>query len=120
MLVDDPAKQLSEAYRVLKSGGRAGFTVWGRRENCQTFALFDDVLEDMGLIKSDERAVTDACYKFGMNLQLTRQLFEDAGFKRLRMWYQGQNYVFKDSHEYWRFIAKLPKHTAVLKKFPQT
>jgi hypothetical protein len=94
--------------------------VWGRRENCQTFTLFDEVVEEMGLIKSDERAVKESTYKLGMNLELTRTLFEEAGFKKLRMWYQGQNYMFKDAHEYWRFIAKLTKHAAILQKFPQT
>jgi len=34
MLVDNPLNQLSEAKRVLKSGGRAAFTIWGRREKC--------------------------------------------------------------------------------------
>ena len=34
MLVDNHMNQLREAYRVLRKGGVAGFTVWGRREHC--------------------------------------------------------------------------------------
>ena len=37
MLIDDPCKQINEAYRVLKPGSKACFTVWGRRENTLLF-----------------------------------------------------------------------------------
>ena len=39
MLIDDPNKQITEAYRVLKPGSKACFTVWGRREQTLLFNL---------------------------------------------------------------------------------
>ena len=33
MLIENPKKQIQEAFRVLKKGAKACFTVWGRREN---------------------------------------------------------------------------------------
>ena len=41
--------QLSEAYRVLESGGVAGFTVWGRQENTQFFTLMPEIFERNGV-----------------------------------------------------------------------
>ena len=39
MLISDPTKMINEAYRVLKPGSQASFTVWGRRENSINFTL---------------------------------------------------------------------------------
>lgn len=33
MLVQHPERQISEAYRVLRPGCRACFTIWGREQN---------------------------------------------------------------------------------------
>lgn len=37
MLVDDQTSMIREAFRVLKPGSIAAFTVWGRREYSLTF-----------------------------------------------------------------------------------
>lgn len=37
--VCNPENMLKEAYRVLAPGGRAGFTVWGSKENSLLFTL---------------------------------------------------------------------------------
>lgn len=42
MLVDNPMNQLKEAHRVLCTDGIAGFTVWGRKENCALFTLISE------------------------------------------------------------------------------
>ncbi len=34
MIVQHRERQIQEAFRVLKSGSRACFTIWGRKENC--------------------------------------------------------------------------------------
>lgn len=36
-LIDSPENQIREAFRVLKPGSIAAFTVWGRRENSLIF-----------------------------------------------------------------------------------
>ena len=35
MIVDNHKNQLTEASRVLKKGSPCGFSVWGRKENCE-------------------------------------------------------------------------------------
>ena len=39
MLVNNHKNQLREAFRVLESGSKAGFTIWGRRENTLFFTV---------------------------------------------------------------------------------
>lgn len=42
MLTPDPVKMLQEAFRVTKSKGRVGFSVWGKKEEfTMPFANFD-------------------------------------------------------------------------------
>ena len=44
MIVDNHMNQLREAHRVLRKDGIAGFTVWGRRENCALFTLISKAI----------------------------------------------------------------------------
>ena len=49
MLVHNHINQLREGYRVLWKGGIAGFTVWGRRENCTFFTLIAKAIAQTGI-----------------------------------------------------------------------
>lgn len=46
-LIDRPADQIREAYRVLKPGSAACFTVWGRRENSLMVTIADEAKRRM-------------------------------------------------------------------------
>ena len=48
-IVNDYKKMLSEALRVLKKGAKAGFSLWGRRENITIYPLLEGVMERHGL-----------------------------------------------------------------------
>ena len=52
MLVNNHRLQLKEAYRVLRKNGKAGFSIWGRRENTAINTLIYDVAKDLGYEKS--------------------------------------------------------------------
>lgn len=75
---------LSEAHRVLQPGGRAGFTVWGRRENSRFFTIIPQVLGKYGIKSSNnERS------NFHLsNRDLLISMMEKAGFKNVLCWYQ--------------------------------
>jgi SAM-dependent methyltransferase len=45
----DPAKLLEQAFRVLRNGGRIGFTVWADLMKLEAFGLFFAAMEGQGL-----------------------------------------------------------------------
>ena len=48
MIVHDYRNQIKEAYRVLKPGSKACFTVWGKPDNCIQFTMMKRALERLG------------------------------------------------------------------------
>ena len=44
-LVNHPKRQIYEAYRVLKPGSAACFTIWGKKDECLLFTLVGKVFE---------------------------------------------------------------------------
>ncbi|MGI9415010.1 MAG: class I SAM-dependent methyltransferase, partial [Hyphomicrobiales bacterium] len=45
MFVPEPARATAEVFRVLKPGGRAGFMVWGPRDDTTMFTVFAEVAD---------------------------------------------------------------------------
>ena len=45
MIVANPTNQILEAYRVLKPGSMACFTIWGSKEKCLQFSLTEELFE---------------------------------------------------------------------------
>lgn len=73
MYVPNPQKALSEAWRVLKPGGRAVMAVWGERSNCGWAEIFPIV---------DSRVETDVCplfFRLGTGQTLSREM-SNIGF----------------------------------------
>lgn len=67
-LVNDPDAMLREAQRVLKKGGLAGFTIWGRPEHSLMFPP------------------THKNFEFGKDISNVRKRFREAGFDRVTIW----------------------------------
>lgn len=77
MYLPHPEVALKEAARVLKTGGKAAFAVWGTRKNCGWADIFPIV---------DERVKSAVCplfFRLGTADTLKR-LMEDTGFKNVK------------------------------------
>jgi len=74
MYVPDPAKALSEMYRVLKPAGRAVAAVWGKRTNCGWADIFEIV---------DRHVASEVCPMFFNlgNVNMLELHMKEAGFK---------------------------------------
>ncbi|CAK92818.1 unnamed protein product (macronuclear) [Paramecium tetraurelia] len=48
-IIGDQPKAMSEAFRVLKPGGKVGITVWGKKENCSALWFLKELAFETGL-----------------------------------------------------------------------
>lgn len=47
-LIGNPVKAFNEAYRVLKIGGRMGFSIWGRKELANNYTILKETAIEVG------------------------------------------------------------------------
>ena len=104
---------LSESLRVLKPGGRAGFTVWGRKENSNMFTTIPMVLRKHGFELPQERSN----FHLGDREKLI-SLMEANGFKNILCWYQFFAFNF-NSEEDFQNILKTKTNKSFLEKLPE-
>ena len=71
-IVANPVNQVKEAYRVLKKGSRAVFTVWGTRPESLFFSLGDMVLE---------KYLSKEQYSEHMKIKTLFHIYDDKGEK---------------------------------------
>jgi ubiquinone/menaquinone biosynthesis C-methylase UbiE len=74
----DPDAVIAESARILKPGGVAGFTVWGRKKGSNCMTIVPDVLHDFGLRKEDP--TKRSSFHMGENDEALRQRFLSRGF----------------------------------------
>ena len=95
-IVDNPKAQLLEAKRVLKEGGIAGFTVWGRPEKCRMVTFLSHTLQKLGY----EWEVSKDCqggFRFSDINKLREEALE-AGFKVAKI-FTSASHVSTESKE---------------------
>ena len=104
---------LSEAYRVVRKGGKVGFTVWGRKENSSFFTVVPKVLRKHGVELPNERSN----FHLGEREKLMNMM-KDAGFKNVLCWYQFFGFNFQKEEEFIR-ILEAPGNKKLFDKVPE-
>lgn len=85
MLVENPADAIGEAARVLRPGGLAGWSVWGRPQHSPLRTLFFDAVRSLGIELPQS---TGSRTPFHLGAQgLLAGLLKSAGFTRVITWY---------------------------------
>jgi len=80
-IVTNPERMIAEAYRVLRTGGKAIMSVWGAKEGSTRFTIVSDVIAREGITTLESRS------NFHLNNKdSTINLFEKAGFKNVIGW----------------------------------
>lgn len=98
MIVDNHINQLKEAFRVTKPGATFGFTIWGRRDNNQNFECLEVAMERLGLKSKEPPKKT--MYDLGKDPLALKAQMEEIGFTKIHMWFQHNNFYYKDENEY--------------------
>ena len=82
-LVTNHKNQILEAYRVLKEGSLAGFSVWGREDHCRNFTFLKSALKKLGEEFENNEEIKGAFHL--NNKELLRKDCLDAGFKSVKV-----------------------------------
>ena len=101
MIVSNHHNQLSEAYRVLKQGGRAAFSVWGRKENSEFFTLIPQTIKRCGF------ELPPPGDKSPFHLSNKDDLEKDvlaAGFSEVKLFYSATNINIENPDELFEFF----------------
>lgn len=98
-LVPNPKQAIKEARRVLKKGGCAAWSVWGRKENSLKFTILankrSELMEKWGMQSTSNRSA------FHLNdIEAFKNMVHEAGFSKCIAWYQGEASGFKSGKEY--------------------
>jgi ubiquinone/menaquinone biosynthesis C-methylase UbiE len=97
MLCQDANKAISEAYRVLKQGGVAAISIWGKKEDSKfAFKLFNEVFLKNGIDISGERS----SYHLAEDIDALKLKFISAGFKNVRMDFTNAIFDCYDEQDY--------------------
>ena len=103
MLIDDPKKQITEAYRVLKPGSKACFTVWGRRENTIVFTIVEQAKKNLiakGELPAEEEKKEASNFDLSENIEEYSAFMKETGFNEVKYWYQPMHVNYRTGEEF--------------------
>jgi len=83
-IVPNPTKMISEAFRVLREGGRSLMSVWGQQEGSNFFMTAENVLTREGVLFTKDTNVRDLWHL--NDKEKVIDLFTSVGFKNILVW----------------------------------
>lgn len=110
MLVPAPDAALAEAARVLRPGGRAAWSVWGRREQSPMFTLAPRVAQEVG-IELPEAGRSN--FDLGQRDDLLARI-EAAGFRDVLAWYQPMVRDVGSGRAFVETLVRTPRWAGIL------
>ena len=100
-LVDNPKNQVFEAYRVLKPGSAACFTVWGSKDHSYMFNFVDRIImKYVSEEQKQEMLNQKSAFDFYTNKDQSKQWMEEAGFKGIKIWEHSTNIYIPSGEGY--------------------
>eukprot|EP00291_Cryptomonas_curvata_P018453 CAMPEP_0172157134 /NCGR_PEP_ID=MMETSP1050-20130122/3614_1 /TAXON_ID=233186 /ORGANISM="Cryptomonas curvata, Strain CCAP979/52" /LENGTH=161 /DNA_ID=CAMNT_0012826313 /DNA_START=143 /DNA_END=625 /DNA_ORIENTATION=- len=74
MLVPEPEAAAREAFRVLRSGGVAAWSVWGRDEDSPLFTTVPRLMKELGIVLKDAPPPERPNFHLGRDAEATRAM----------------------------------------------
>ena len=110
-LIDSPTNQIQEAYRVLKPGSAACFTVWGRPENSLMFTAANEGKRLLNPdVEAEEPLPVSDMFNVGRDIEQFLTHFQEAGFNQVKRWYQPQNHAYRTGEEFFNLSQNPAVH----------
>ena len=114
MLVDNHLNQISEAYRVLESGGTAGFSVVGREENVLHHSVPREAFKAIGI--NHQKPLKNPSHL--SNPEKLKADLENAGFNNIKLFFTYSN-ASLTKEEHYDFFCRFGPFTGKLKELSE-